>query len=102
MVTRPKTDVQVFVYWKNDKIGIPQWESDAVRDDLRPFLPDDGHGLSHDMQAYCRYYGLDLWVEYPEVTYTPGLVKAGGHQVAILSALMASRRRCSLSPSAGT
>ncbi|MFL1482585.1 alpha/beta hydrolase [Marinobacter sp. LN3S78] len=71
------------MYWKKDKIGIPQWESDAVRGDLRPFSPQEGQDLSPDMQAYCRYYGLDLWVEYPEVRYSPGLVEAGGHQVAV-------------------
>jgi alpha-beta hydrolase superfamily lysophospholipase len=71
------------VYWKSDKIGVPEWESDVVREALPAFSPDDPHTLGEDMKAYCRFYGLDLWVEYPEVRYTPGLVEAGGHSVAV-------------------
>lgn len=71
------------MYWKEDKIGIPEWESDAVREGLRPFSPRETQTLDPDMQAYCRYYGLDLWVEHPDVCYTPGVVEAGGHQVAV-------------------
>lgn len=71
------------MYWKDDKIGIPEWESDAVRADLSPFAPTEAQDLSPDMQAYCRYYGLDLWVEHPQVDYTPGTVDAGGHRVAV-------------------
>ena len=71
------------MYWKDDKIGLPQWESDVVREGLQPFSPEDDQALSPDMQAYCRFYGLDLWVEHPEVRYIPGVVEAGGHQVAV-------------------
>lgn len=71
------------MYWKEGKIGIPEWESDAVREDLRPFSPNETQDLSPGLQSYCRYYGLDLWVEYPDVRYTPGVVDAGGHQVAV-------------------
>lgn len=71
------------MYWKSDKIGLPEWESDVVRDALPEFAPDEHHPLGDDMKAYCRFYGLDLWVEYPEVDYSPGLVEAGGHSVAV-------------------
>lgn len=39
--------------------------------------------LSDDMVAYCRFYGLDLWVEYPEVEYHHGYLKAEKHQVMV-------------------
>ncbi|MFW5823974.1 MAG: alpha/beta hydrolase [Marinobacter sp.] len=71
------------MYWKSDKIGIPEWESEALRQALPAFAPDRAEPLSADMQAYCRFYGLDLWVEYPEVRYTAGVVEAGGHTVAV-------------------
>ncbi len=35
------------------------------------------------MVAYCRFYGLDLWVEHPEVNYHQGYIKAGGHEVMV-------------------
>lgn len=71
------------MYWKSDKIGIPQWESDEVREALPPFAPGEARVLTPDLEAYCRYYGLDLWVEYPDVRYTCGVVEAGGHTVAL-------------------
>jgi len=33
------------------------------------------------MVAYCRFYGLDLWVEHPDVVYHQGYLKTGRHQV---------------------
>ncbi|ERP89901.1 lysophospholipase [Marinobacter sp. ES-1] len=35
------------------------------------------------MEAYCRFYGLDLWVEHPEVAYHQGYVKADRHEVMV-------------------
>lgn len=71
------------MYWKNDKIGVPEWESESLRHALPPFAPKDECLLTQEMRAYCRFYGLDLWVEYPEVRYSPGVIEAGGHQVAL-------------------
>src|SRR5690554_5495406 len=77
------TGPETHVYWKSEKIGLPEWESEAVRDALPAFAPDENAALSEEINAYCRFYGLDLWVEYPAVRYTPGLVEAGGHSVAV-------------------
>src|SRR5690554_7256250 len=35
------------------------------------------------MEAYCRFYGLDLWVEHPEVVYHQGYVQADRHEVMV-------------------
>lgn len=50
---------------------------------LEPFDPGGREKLSDEMEAYCRFYGLDLWVEHPEVTYHQGYVTAGEHQVMV-------------------
>ncbi|SFR52924.1 Lysophospholipase, alpha-beta hydrolase superfamily [Marinobacter daqiaonensis] len=71
------------MYWKKDKIGLPEWESESVRSGLEPFDPEAGQVPGPEMEAYCRFYGLDLWVEYPDIRYTAGTVGAGGHQVAV-------------------
>lgn len=71
------------MYWKKDKIGVPQWKSDSLREALPSFDPRAPWQMGTEMAAYCRYYGLDLWVEYPEVQYRPGMVDAGGHKVAV-------------------
>ncbi len=73
------------MYWKKDKIGVPEWESESVREGLTPFTLADECAPSAEMQAYCRFYGLDLWVEFPGVRYTPGFVDTGGHRVAVYS-----------------
>lgn len=71
------------MYWKRDKIGVPEWRSDSLRESLPGFAPEADWKLSREMSAYCRFYGLDLWVEYPDVCYRPGMVEAAGHQVAV-------------------
>ncbi len=48
-----------------------------------PFEPESQEQLSEDMVAYCRFYGLDLWVEHPEVSYRQGYVMADRHQVMV-------------------
>jgi len=50
---------------------------------LEPFDPASERDLSDEMVAYCRFYGLDLWVEHPEVRYHQGYVSAGRHQVMV-------------------
>lgn len=48
-----------------------------------PFDPAAGRELSVEMEAYCRFYGLDLWVEHPEVHYHQGYLKAEKHEVMV-------------------
>ncbi|WP_148863583.1 alpha/beta hydrolase [Marinobacter fonticola] len=79
------------MYWKTDNLDMPEWE----RASLISLLPDfaigevqgaarDGRAeLQEEIAAYCRFYGLDLWVEHPDVQYTVGNLKAGAHRVAI-------------------
>nr|WP_284709327.1 alpha/beta hydrolase [Marinobacter sediminum] len=50
---------------------------------LEAFEPACKRDLSHEMVAYCRFYGLDLWVEHPDVAYHQGYVEAGRHQVMV-------------------
>lgn len=50
---------------------------------LPPFDPLRTQTLSDEAQAYCRFYGLDLWVEHPQAQYRQGMLPAGGHQVAV-------------------
>jgi len=69
------------VYWKTDTIEIPDWDRHSLLDRLEPFDPATHRKLSNEMVAYCRFYGLDLWVEHPEVAYHQGYLKAGGHEV---------------------
>lgn len=71
------------MYWKTDAIEIPDWERTTLLDQLVPFDPLEGQTLSAEAQAYCRFYGLDLWVEHPDVQYRQGWLDAGGHRVAL-------------------
>lgn len=50
---------------------------------LRPFDPGAEQSLDEEALSYCRFYGLDLWVEHPDVSYCQGVLPAGGHQVAV-------------------
>lgn len=50
---------------------------------LEPFDPQERRELSEEMVAYCRFYGLDLWVEHPEVEYHQGYVTADQHDVMV-------------------
>jgi len=71
------------VYWKKDDIDPPQWQ----RTELQAALPD--LDLEHDSQlpedvlAYCRFYGLDLWLEFPDIHYHFGAIDCGPHRVAV-------------------
>ncbi|MBK1852247.1 alpha/beta hydrolase [Marinobacter sp. 1-4A] len=71
------------MYWKTDTIEIPDWDRGSLLERLEPFDPDGREKLSDEMVAYCRFYGLDLWVEHPEVAYHQGYVTAGEHEVMV-------------------
>jgi alpha-beta hydrolase superfamily lysophospholipase len=71
------------VYWKTDTIDIPNWDRHSLLERLEPFDPAERRDLSVEMEAYCRFYGLDLWVEHPEVAYHQGYVKADRHEVMV-------------------
>jgi len=71
------------VYWKTDTIEIPHWDRGSLLERLEPFDPQQRRALSEEMVAYCRFYGLDLWVEHPEVAYHQGYVTTGGHDVMV-------------------
>lgn len=71
------------MYWKTDTIEIPDWDRHSLLDRLEPFDPTCSRDLSDEMVAYCRFYGLDLWVEHPDVAYHQGYVKACGHEVMV-------------------
>ncbi|PVY69972.1 alpha-beta hydrolase superfamily lysophospholipase [Tamilnaduibacter salinus] len=71
------------MYWKTDHPESPDWERDSVIADLTPFQPGEPTALTGEAAAYCRYYGLDLWVEHPQVDYHLGTMPAAGHSVAV-------------------
>ncbi|MDO3720474.1 alpha/beta hydrolase [Marinobacter sp. chi1] len=71
------------MYWKTDTIEIPDWDRGSLLERLEPFDPGVADLLSDEMIAYCRFYGLDLWVEHPDVSYCQGYVEAGPHQVMV-------------------
>ncbi|TGN40107.1 alpha/beta hydrolase [Marinobacter confluentis] len=71
------------MYWKTDTIEIPGWDRASLLENVVRFDSARHDGLNDDMVAYCRFYGLDLWVEYPEVAYHQGYVDAEKHQVMV-------------------
>ncbi|NMT64557.1 alpha/beta hydrolase [Marinobacter orientalis] len=71
------------MYWKTDTIEIPDWNRASLLERLKPFDPRRREMLGDDMVAYCRFYGLDLWVEHPDVSYHQGYVMADRHQVVV-------------------
>ncbi|MGO1503242.1 MAG: alpha/beta hydrolase [Marinobacter sp.] len=71
------------MYWKTDTIEIPDWDRGSLLDRLEPFDPQERRELSTEMVAYCHFYGLDLWVEHPEVEYHQGYVTADQHDVMV-------------------
>ena len=71
------------MYWKTDTIEIPNWDRHSLLERLVPFNPAADRELSVEMEAYCRFYGLDLWVEHPQVNYHQGYLKAEKHQVMV-------------------
>ncbi|WP_166254447.1 alpha/beta hydrolase [Marinobacter salicampi] len=71
------------MYWKTDIIDIPGWDRASLLAQLAVFDPAEPRKLTEEAQAYCRFYGLDLWVEHPDVTYWQGSLDAGGHRVAV-------------------
>lgn len=67
---------------------MPEWERASLIDQLPRFdISNQAQArqdeLSDEIAAYCRFYGLDLWVEHPSVLYTLGNLQAGEHRVAI-------------------
>lgn len=87
------------MYWKTDNIDIPDWDRTSLLNKLTPFDPSVPEELGEEAVAYCRFYGLDLWVEHPEVSYFQGYVPAGGHQVVLHYYRLPARVE---KPSAGT
>ncbi|MBJ6137172.1 alpha/beta hydrolase [Marinobacter litoralis] len=71
------------MYWKTDTIEIPNWDRHSLLERLEPFNPQEPRELSSEMEAYCRFYGLDLWVEHPQVTYHQGYIQAQHHEVMV-------------------
>jgi len=71
------------VYWKTDTIEIPNWDRHSLLGRLELFNPAARRELSVEMEAYCRFYGLDLWVEHPDVTYHQGYINAAHHEVMV-------------------
>jgi alpha-beta hydrolase superfamily lysophospholipase len=71
------------VYWKTDTIEIPDWDRGSLLERLELFDPEGREELSEEMVAYCRFYGLDLWVEHPDIAYHQGYVAAGRHEVMV-------------------
>ncbi|KEF31479.1 Lysophospholipase [Marinobacter nitratireducens] len=71
------------MYWKTDTIEIPDWDRHSLLERLERFDPGRSDDLGSEMIGYCRFYGLDLWVEHPEVSYHQGYVDASGHQVMV-------------------
>ncbi len=71
------------MYWKTDTIEIPNWDRHSLLGRLELFNPAARRELSVEMEAYCRFYGLDLWVEHPDVTYHQGYINAAHHEVMV-------------------
>ncbi|SHK32866.1 Lysophospholipase, alpha-beta hydrolase superfamily [Marinobacter antarcticus] len=71
------------MYWKTDTIEIPDWDRGSLLERLELFDPEGREELSEEMVAYCRFYGLDLWVEHPDIAYHQGYVAAGRHEVMV-------------------
>lgn len=71
------------MYWKTDTIEIPDWDRGSLLKRLELFDPEGREELSEEMVAYCRFYGLDLWVEHPGIAYHQGYVTAGRHEVMV-------------------
>ena len=69
------------MYWKTDTIDIPHWSRQSLLAQLEVFDSEGQQPLSAEAVDYCRYYGLDLWMEHPEVMYHQGYVDAGGHRI---------------------
>lgn len=71
------------MYWKTDSIETPRWERYSLRERRKPFKPDENRELSEEMLAYCRFYGLDLWEEHPDVDYRQGYVEVDDYDVMV-------------------
>lgn len=71
------------MYWKTDNPEIPQWDRHSLLQSMALFEPEESRELGPEMRAYCRYYGLDLWEDYPEVAYHQGYVGIDGHEVMV-------------------
>ncbi len=53
------------MYWKTDTIDIPHWSRQSLLAQLEVFDSEGQQPLSAEAVDYCRYYGLDLWMEHP-------------------------------------
>ena len=61
----------------------PAWDRESVMAALPVFDPHAVQTLTREQRAYCGFYGLDLDVERPDVTYRLGTLAAGGFQIAL-------------------
>ncbi|WP_166268132.1 alpha/beta hydrolase [Marinobacter caseinilyticus] len=71
------------MYWKTDTIDIPGWDRASLIAQVCSFEPKAKQPMGPEAEDYCRFYGLDLWVEHPEVDYHQGSLDAGGHRVVV-------------------
>lgn len=71
------------MYWKTDNVPDPQWRAERITANLAPFEFADTRPLSEEEVAYCRYYGLDLDVEFPELVHRFGGIDAAGYRIAV-------------------
>lgn len=71
------------MYWKTDAIEVPDWDRLSLLSRLEPFDTAGSQQLSDEMVAYCRFYGLDLWLEHPDLAYHQGYVQACDHQIMV-------------------
>lgn len=69
------------MYWKTDTIESPEWDRHSLLEHMAPFSLDQPRELSTEMAAYCRFYGLDLWEDHPELVYHQGYVEVDEHRV---------------------
>lgn len=70
------------MYWKTESLDNPGWRRDTVIDHISPFRSGHAERPEGDLGAYCRFYGLDLWIEHPDVLYTVGFLRSGSHHIA--------------------
>ncbi|MFE8072290.1 alpha/beta hydrolase [Marinobacteraceae bacterium S3BR75-40.1] len=75
------------MYWKKrpSEWPEPSWKRDALVAQLKDFDPEPRamEPLSPLEEEYCRFYGLDLEVDFPEVEHRLGAMMAGGYRIAV-------------------
>lgn len=71
------------MYWKRHQIPAPDWHAEAVIEQLTPFQGCVTRPPTPVEMAYCRFYGLDLELDFERVTHRLGYVTAAGYRVAV-------------------